>query len=164
MTLFLTISGTASSETHLGVGVDVVLDVADVFDEDRPALERGLADDAAAELDAHALDLRRVADLEAHPQLVGAVVEQQDGEDAVVDDGAHQVRDAVHQRVQVEGGVERVGQPQQEVDLQGLEPGLRRGRHAGRIRRPVVAFEQDLVRVRLRVVLGRSGLRDRRHL
>ena len=59
---------------------------------------------------AHALDLRRVADLEAHAQVVGAVVEQEDGEDAVVDDGAHQLGGAVEQGLQVERGVERVGQ------------------------------------------------------
>ena len=96
-----------------GVGVDVVLDKAgggaDVFDEDGASMEGGLADDAAAELDAHALDLGGVPGLEAHPELVGAVVDEQDGEDAVVDDGADEVGDAVHEGVEVEGGVEGVG-------------------------------------------------------
>ncbi len=59
-------------------------------------MQRRLPGDAAPELDAHALDLGRVAGLEAHPELVGAVVDEQDGEDAVVDDGAHEIRDAMH--------------------------------------------------------------------
>ena len=41
----------------VGVGVDVVFGLGDVFDEEGFALECGLPDDAAAELDAHALDL-----------------------------------------------------------------------------------------------------------
>ena len=117
---------------HVRVGVDVVLPRAHVLDQDRPALTRRLAHDAAAGLDAHALDLRRVAGLEAHAQIAGAVVDQQDGEDAVVDDGAHQVRDAVHQRVQVERGVQRVGQAHQEVELQRLQPDIRGSRQLGR--------------------------------
>ncbi len=49
----------------VGVGLDVVVDVvaggAYVVDEDGFAVEGGLTDDAAAELDAHALDLVGVA-------------------------------------------------------------------------------------------------------
>ena len=93
----------------------------DVFDEDGFALERGLADDAAAELDAHALDLGGVADLEAHAEVFGAVVDEEDGEDVVVDDGADEVGDAVHEGVEVEGGVEGVGELVEEVDLEGLD-------------------------------------------
>ena len=88
------------------------------------ALQRGLADDAAAELDAHALDLGGVADLEAHTQVLGAVVDEQDGEDAVVDDGADEVGDAVHQGVEVERGIERVGERVEEVDLERLDANL----------------------------------------
>ncbi len=58
-----------------------------------------------------------VADLEAHPELLGAVVEEEDGEDAVVDDGADEVGDAVHEGVEVERGVEGVGEGVEEVDL-----------------------------------------------
>ncbi len=93
----------------------------DVFDEDGAALERGLTDDAAADLDAHAFDLGGVAGLEAHPELVGAVVDEEDGEDAIVDDGADEVGDAVHQGVEVEGGVEGVGEAVEEVDLEGFD-------------------------------------------
>ncbi len=119
----------------------------DVFDQDRLALQRGLADDAAAELDAHALDLGGVAGLEAHPELVGAVVDEQDGEDAVVDDGADEVGDAMHQGVEVERGVERVGEAEEEVELQRLEADVGRGRVGMEERSrltgggPVVAFE-----------------------
>jgi len=91
------------------VGVDVVFSIGYVFDEDGLALEGGLAGDASAQLDAHALDFGGVADLEAHAELFGAVVEEEDGEDLVVDDGADEVGDAVHQGVEVEGGVEGVG-------------------------------------------------------
>ena len=52
---------------------------------------------------------------------MGAVVDEEDGEDAVVDDGADEVGDAVHEGVEVEGGVERVGEALEEVDLQGLD-------------------------------------------
>ena len=82
----------------------------DVVQQDGLAGERHLADDAFADGNAHALHLGGVADLEAHAQLVGAVVEQKDGEDAVGDDGAHQLGGAVEQGLQVERGVERVGQ------------------------------------------------------
>ena len=106
----------------VGVGVDVVFGVGDVFDSRTElALQGGLADDAVAEFDAHALDLGGVAGLEAHAELVGAVVEEEDGEDAVVDDGADEVGDAVHEGVEVEGGVEGVGEAVEEVDLEGFD-------------------------------------------
>ncbi len=67
-----------------------------------------------------------VADLETHAQLVGAVVEQQDGEDAVVDDGAHQLRGAAEQRLQVERGVQRVGELHQVGQIRRLDADIRR--------------------------------------
>ena len=108
------------------------------------------------------LDLGRVAGLEAHAQVAGAVVDQQDGEDAVVDDGAHQVGDAMHQRVQVERGVQRVGKAHQEVDLQRLEADVGRaearlgaspGSRRLDLRGPVVALEGSRRRPR-----GRSRI------
>src|SRR5882757_8605352 len=104
----------------VGVGVDVVVGFGDVFDEEGFALERRLADDAAAELDAHALDFAGVTDLEAHAEIFGAVVEEEDGEDFVVDDGADEVGDTVHEGVEIEGGVEGVGELVEEVDLEGF--------------------------------------------
>ncbi len=50
-------SGTASSERDLGVGVDVVLGLGDILDEHGLALDDGLADDTLAGLDAHPFDL-----------------------------------------------------------------------------------------------------------
>ena len=62
-----------------------------------------------------------MADLEAHAEVFGAVVDEEDGEDFVVDDGADEVGDAVHEGVEVEGGVEGVGELVEEVDLEGLD-------------------------------------------
>ena len=56
---------------HVGVGGDVVFDGGDVVEQDGLACEGDLADDAFAEREAHALDFGRVADLEAHAQIVG---------------------------------------------------------------------------------------------
>ena len=80
-------------------------------------MQGGLTDDALAHLDPGALDLGGVTDLEAHPELLGPVVEEEDGEDSVVDDGADEVGDAVHQGVEVERGVEGISERVQEVDL-----------------------------------------------
>jgi hypothetical protein len=93
----------------------------DVFDEEGLALQCGLADDAAAELDAHALDFGGVADLEAHAEIFGAVVQEEDGEDFVVDDGADEIGNPVHEGVEIEGCVECVGQSVEEVDLERLD-------------------------------------------
>ena len=125
---------------HRRVHVDVVRVLKDVVDQDGLARLRDLADDAFAHLDLQPFCLGAVPDLEAHAQVVGAVVEQQNGEDAVVDHRAHQAGGAVQQRLQVEGGVERVGEAQQEFALQRLDAHLRRGRRqvgAG----PVVPLE-----------------------
>ena len=107
-------------------------------------------DDAAAELDAHALDIGGVAGLEAHPELVGAVVDEEDGEDAVVDDGADEVGDAVKQGVEIERGVEGVGETEEKVELQGLDAdvgvggvGVEEGA-AGRVSGAVVTFERGV--------------------
>ncbi len=85
-----------------------------------------------------------VADLEAHAEVFGAVVDEEDGEDLVVDDGADEVGDAVHEGVEVEGGVEGVGELVEEVDLEGFDAnfgvggvGVEENRRGG----AVVAFE-----------------------
>src|SRR5258705_270565 len=84
--------------------------------------ERSLSDDTAANPDAHAFDLGRVADLEAHPQIMCAVVVKQDGKNAVVDDRAHKVGYAAEQGVQVERSVQCVGKADEEADLAEIEP------------------------------------------
>ena len=66
-----------------------------------------------------------MADLEAHAQLVGAVVEQEDGEDAVGDDGADQLGGAAEQGLQVERGVERVGNLGEVAKVGGLDARIR---------------------------------------
>ena len=125
-------------------------------------MERGLTDDAPPELDAQALDLRRVAGLEAHPELLGAVVQQQNGEDAVVNDGAHQIGDAVHEGVEVERGVQGIGEAMQKIDLQGLEAGcVCRGGGCGA--RSIVPFEGVLGGFSEGASRIRSGLVTRRH-
>jgi hypothetical protein len=48
---------------------------------------------------------------------VGAVVYKEDGEDAVVDDGADEIGDTVEEGVEFEGGVESVGEAEEEVKL-----------------------------------------------
>jgi hypothetical protein len=62
-----------------------------------------------------------VANLEAHSEVFGAVVEQEDGEYLVVNYGADQVGDAVHEGVEVERGVEGVSELMEEVDLEGFD-------------------------------------------
>ena len=134
----------------VGIGGDVVLGGGDVVEQDGLAGKRHLADDALADGNAHPLNFRGVADLEAHAQFVGAVVEQQDGEDAVMDDGAHQLRGAVEQGLQVERGVQRVGQLHQIGDVGRLNAGvdgvkMRRGiwRGDSRLQARVVQAEME---------------------
>ena len=94
----------------IGIGTDVEVCFGDVVEQDGLARERDLADDAFAKRNARALDLRGVADLETHAQLVRAVVEEKDGKDAVRNDGAHQFRGAAEKGLQIESGVESVGE------------------------------------------------------
>ena len=110
---------------YVGIGVDVVFGEGDVFDEERFAEKGSLAGDAATELDAHSFDLRGVADLEAHAEVSSALVDEEDGKDLVVDHGADEVRDPVHEGVEVEGGVEGVGEAVEEVDLEGFDANFR---------------------------------------
>ncbi len=123
----------------------------DVFDEEGLALQCGLTGDAPAELDAHPFDFSGVADLEAHAEVAAAFVDEEDGEDLVVDHSPDEICDPVHESVQVEGSVEGVGEVVKEVDLEGFDTNfrvcgvwmkeLRRGRS-------VVAFEVVFLRGR----------------
>ncbi len=104
-------------------------------------------------LDAHALDLGGVADLEAHAEVLGTVVEEEDGEDSVVDDGADEVGDAVHQGVEVERGVEGVGERVEEVrPVEGLDANF----GVGGVR--VKEFRRGGAVVPFEAVFGRGGL------
>ena len=74
---------------------------------------------ALPDLDAGAVCiLARIADLEAEAQLLRALVQQKDGEDFVIDDLANQFGDPAQGRVEVERGVDHVGDfEEQGIDL-----------------------------------------------
>src|ERR1700689_1219837 len=86
----------------VGIGGDVEIGGVDVVEENGFAGERDLADDSFADRNASALDLRRVADLKAHAQLVRAVVEKKDSEDAIWNEGAHEFGGAAEGGLQIE--------------------------------------------------------------
>ncbi len=83
-----------------------------------------MSDYALAHADTDALSLRRMADLEAHPQIVGAVVEQHDGKDAVVDHRAYKVSRALQQSLEVKRRIQRICQPDEEFRLQRFDAHL----------------------------------------
>ena len=87
-----------------------------------------------------------MANLETHPKLVGAVVQQQNREDAIIDDRADQLRGANQQGFEIERGIERVSQADEIVqvrrlhaDVHRIEMGewVGRGRDDSRLRTPV---------------------------
>ena len=130
--------------THVGIGIDIVLLGGGVVEEDGLARERDLADNTLADRDARVLDLGRVADLKSHAQLVRAVVEQEDGKDTVGDEGANQLGGAGEQGLQVECGVERVGETHQIGDVGGLDArvdGVESGRRGRGVGGAVIALE-----------------------
>ena len=96
---------------YFGIHLNVHLRGAHVVQQHRLAGKRHLAHHALAHGDVQPLDLRNVADLEPHPQFVSAVVDQQNGEDAVGNHGRHQLRGAPQQGFQIQRGVQRVGKP-----------------------------------------------------
>ena len=49
-----------------------------------------------------------MSNLEPEPQLLGALVEQQDGEDLIVDHAFHDFGNAVQEGIQVQRGVENI--------------------------------------------------------
>ena len=57
---------------------------------------------------------------------LGAVVEQKDGKDAVVNDGAHQLGGAIEQGLQVEGGIEGVCEVDQIGEVGRFNAGVER--------------------------------------
>ena len=106
----------------IGIGADVVRIAPHILQQDGFAVLGGPPNDSLAYPDLQALGFRRMADLKAHTQVVGPFVEQQDGEDSVVDYGAHQVRSAMQQGLQIEGGIQGVRQPYQKFGLQRIDP------------------------------------------
>jgi hypothetical protein len=101
----------------------------------------GPADDAFTHADPQALGLGRMSDLKPHTQVVGPLIEKQDGEDLVINDRAHQVRGTVQQGLEIEGGVEGVRQPDEKLRLQRIH--LDRARQGQSFRTgPVIAFKR----------------------
>ena len=104
-----------------------------------------------------------MADLEAHAEISGALVDEEDGEDFVVDDGADEVGDPVHESVEIEGGVEGVGEVVwRKLDLEGFDANFGVcGVGRGRVRAcggAVVALEGVLGRVGVSGPVGEGVL------
>ena len=116
--------GDSQLGTDSGIGGDVVLRRGNVVEQDGLAGEHHLAGNAFADGDTHPLDLGSVSDLEPHAQVVGAVVQQEDGKDLVMDDRMHQLGSAVEQGLQIERGVQRFGQLHQIGDIGRLHAGV----------------------------------------
>ena len=68
-----------------------------------------------------------------------SVVQEEDSENAVVNHCAYEVCDTVHQRLQVESGVQCIREAVEEKHLQRFD--TRKGIGLGCDRRPVVALE-----------------------
>ena len=89
---------------------------ANVVHQHRLAQLRGLAGYAVAHLDVNPLGhIRRMSHLETDAQLLRLLVQQQDGEHLVIDDPLQHLGYALQQRVEVERGVDRIGNFQQVV-------------------------------------------------
>ena len=114
MTLFFAISGTASSERTPGAELMKFSSAATSFTSTGFARLHCLSGHALSDLDANALGhLRRMSHLKTDAQLLRLLVQQQDGEDFVVDEALQHLGHALQQRVEVERGVDRVGDLQQ---------------------------------------------------
>jgi len=111
---------------HLGIGADVVIRPRNVIQQDGLPRQRHLPHHPLAHRNARALDLGRMADLEPHAQLVRPLIQQKNGKDAIGKDGAHQLRGAAEQGLQVERGVERVSQTHEIGHIRGLDAGVDR--------------------------------------
>jgi hypothetical protein len=111
-----------------------------------------LVTSGTAHADAHPLYVWGVANLEAHAQLIGAVVQQKNGKDAVIDDGTHQVGHAMQQRLQIQGGIQRIGQAGEEIPLHRIDSRLIAKGYFGRW--TIIA----LIRVMFSRVLGPGTL------
>ena len=126
---------------NVRVGGDVVLRCGDVVKQDGLARKGHLSGNALAERNAGALDLGSVADLEAHAKLAGVVVEEEDGEYAVMDDGADEFGGAIEKGLKIECGVEGVGNLGEISEVAGLDADVYGVKKSGRARRAIVAFE-----------------------
>src|SRR5262249_55510563 len=90
-------------------GFNVLGFFTDVVHQDGASLFGSTAGHAFTDFDTDSLShFRRVADLKAEAQLLCALIEQKDGENLVVDDPLHHLSHTLHQRIEVERGVEHV--------------------------------------------------------
>jgi hypothetical protein len=104
--------------------------VVDVGDVDRPAARGDTAREAASDRDPHtALDLLLEALGGARDQLLGILVEQQDGGGVDAQDVLRARQELVEQRLEGQLGEGRVGEP---VDVLELPCGLVEGRRIAR--------------------------------
>ncbi len=114
MTLFFAMSGTASSERTPGAELMKFSSAATSLTSTGSRVCTALSGHALPDLDADALgDFRRMPHLEADAQLLRLLIQQQDGKDFVVDEALQHLRHTLQQGVQVERGVDRIGDLQQ---------------------------------------------------
>ena len=101
----------------------------DVLDQHR-ALRLGRAShNPLPHLDPQAADrVVGVADAEAHPEFLRFLVEQEEGEDLVVDGAFHHLGDTHHQLVQIEGRADALAHFEQQ------------GQKLGQFERPSAGF------------------------
>src|ERR1035438_9949402 len=141
--------GQRQFRSHIRRRGNVVFRTGNVVDQDRLTRKCYLPDDAFADGDARALDLGGVADLEPHAQIAGAVVQQQYGEDAILNDRPHQFRGAFQQGLQVERGVQRVGHLSKIGQVRRLDADIYRARmscQAAGFRRAIIVLELCMLR------------------
>ncbi len=100
------------------------LDVArigrDVGDVDRLLVQRRVADETDAELDARQRHFVAVADGDFHLELAGLLVHEEDAERPVVDDAPREVGDPREQLVEVEDRAELAGDLRQRLERAGV--------------------------------------------
>ena len=95
---------------NVGQRFDVEVFARDVGDQLRLARLGGAPGDALTNLHANALgDFGRIADLKTDVEFLALFIEQENGEDLVVDDLANKFGDAAQGGLQVERGVDDVG-------------------------------------------------------
>src|ERR1051326_5001300 len=96
--------------SHIGNGFDISRILGDVVDQNGLAQLSSKPGNAFTDFDASAVsEFLRIADLKAESQVLRLLIEQQDGENFVVDDLADDFGDATDGRVQVERRGQDVG-------------------------------------------------------
>ena len=105
----------ATSEMYSGA--------SDVIDQNGFAPLRRQSGYALANFDLHPLgDFARISHLKTDAQFLGFLIQQEDGEDLVVNDFAHQFRHAAQGGVQVERGVDHVRHLEQKGSTFNCDP------------------------------------------